>query len=200
MLAGWLPEWAVEDVREMSEHPRPLVVVLMLGGIGGWWLAGRMAYGPQIEDARSTIAQRDDQLSRYRIALGIDKAGEGALVELTNGEMKAKAATTAGKVREMAASYRRRAEAVGKEKLNEAVALERQRALMREVGDEFQRTLRADAVNVDNELRRRLGQKVLNSIVGLPPTFYSDGSPIGLFGLISSANMGMDAPVSRSSS
>ena len=38
-LARWLPEGIVSDVREVSNAPRAIVAIAVLGAFGGWWLA-----------------------------------------------------------------------------------------------------------------------------------------------------------------
>lgn len=43
--------------------------------IGSWYYSGRIA------TAQAQIAQKDGEIARYRVALGIDKASQGAMVE-----------------------------------------------------------------------------------------------------------------------
>lgn len=38
-LGGWLPPGITQDVREVSNAPRAIVVILVLGAAGGWWAA-----------------------------------------------------------------------------------------------------------------------------------------------------------------
>jgi hypothetical protein len=89
------------------------------------------------------------------VALGIVPGSRGALVELTNQELRDKSLIVAGRQK-----------------------FERRQALTRELNDEFDRTLRADTFNVDSEMRKRLGREAVSSIIGIPRAFYSDdGSP-----------------------
>lgn len=135
---------------------------------------------------------------QVQVALGVEKASSGALIELTNTEMKAKASTTSARLRNLYQSLERQSRQIQALKnsgaIDEKAAAERSFAITREVSEEFDRTLRADAINVDNELRRRLGPQAVASIVGLPRSFFSasDGAPIGVLGLLPSGT-GMSA-------
>lgn len=173
-------------------------IVLALIGIAVGYMASSWYFRSVLDGRAVLIEQKDAQLGRYRVALGIDKASQGALIELTNAEMRAKAATTSAKIRDMHQSLDRQSRQVqelkNSGKLDEKAAAERSFAVLREVSQEFERSLRADAINVDNELRRRLGPKAVASIVGLPPSFFSasDGAPVGILGLLPSGT-GMSA-------
>jgi hypothetical protein len=199
VLSAFAP-WAADELREMRKAKIGVVAAMVLGASGWWWLTDWLIYSPQIDGLKTNVGQLERDLGRYRVALGIDQATGGALIELTNTEMKAKAATTSAKLRDFEVSYKRRSEALKAEQaavgnLDKESIFNQQVALMREVSGEFRRTLRADAINVDNELRRRLGPRGVASIVGLPPSFYSasDGAPIGVIGLTTSTGNDMDA-------
>jgi hypothetical protein len=187
-----LGEWGV-----LKGAPVVICVVVIVGGAVGYWVHAWYVSG-QLVAKDEQIKSRDLQLGRYRVALGIDRASSGVLIELTNVEMKAKAASTSAKIRDLRISHERQGRQIQalktSGKLTEQAAAERTFALLREVSEEFDRGLRADAINVDNELRRRLGPKAVASIVGLPPSFFSasDGAPIGLLGLLPSGT-GMSA-------
>ena len=98
------------------------------------------------------------------------------------------------KIRDACFSFRAR-----NEKLKADTALdkkgrgERWVALMKETSDDFDRRLRGEAVNLDNELRRRLGPSAAASIVGVPPSFYSasDGAAIGVHSLVTTGGTRM---------
>lgn len=150
--------------------------------LGAGYVAARWYYEKQ-------ITEKDGQISRYRVALGIDKASEGALIELTNEEFRAKAMGTASKLRELCFSMRKREEDIQAQfrdgKIDKKGQAERDQALLREVSQDFARNLRSDAINVDNELRRRLGPKAVASIVGVLPSLAStDGTRISIVGLM----------------
>lgn len=158
---------------------------LFIAGLALGYFLGAWYYLERLETLSTQLDSKDSQIGRYRVALGIDKTSGGALVELTNTELKAKAASTSAKVRALHQQLQRRDFAIAElkmsGKLNDKDAREQSDAIMRDVSEEFERTLRADTINVDNELRRRLGPRVLASIVGLPQTFYSasEGVPVG---------------------
>jgi hypothetical protein len=178
-------DWLKSESEMIVKAPLAFVIFLAFGILVGHAFA-TWYYGRQMALKDEQLSAKDGQLSRYRVALGIDKASDGALIELTHAEMKGKAATTSAKVRELIQSYERRSKHIKTLKLDEKAAGERALALMDEVSREFDRGLRADAINVDNELRRRLGPKAVASIIGLPPTFYSasDGAPLGMMSFV----------------
>ena len=186
--------WAV-----LKSAPAVFITFAALAGFGGY-LASTWYYGGILASKDAVIAQKDAQIARYRVALGIDKASQRALVELSNTEMRAKATATSTKLRDMRRALDREDQHIEdlkrSGKLDDKAAAERIRAATREASEQFERTLRADAINVDNELRRRLGPKAVGSIIGLPPSFYSrsDGSPIGSYAFLPSG-MGMSAVV-----
>jgi hypothetical protein len=160
-----------------------LVVLCLLTGIG----IGSWHYSERLEE-------KDGQLSRYRVALGIDKASPGALIELNNEELRAKALATAARLHEICISFRKRGENLQKElaapKLSEKEKGERSSALMKQESDEFDRTTRTDAAIVEIELRRRLSREAKASILGLPPAFRgSDGSFLPLMNLLSGSGL-----------
>ena len=192
ILLYFSKEWAV-----LMSAPRTFVVLLVIGVAVGY-AASSWYYSGVVSAKSALLEQKEAQLARYKVALGVDKASSGALIELTNTEMKAKAATTSAKLRNLHQSLERQSRQVqslkNSGKLDEKGAAERSFAVMHEVSDEFERTLRAHSINVDNELRRRLGPQAVASIVGLPPSFFSasDGAPIGVVGLIPSGT-GMSA-------
>jgi hypothetical protein len=170
------------------------VALLLLGyGVAAWYYSKRLAEADaQLSTKNVMLQERDATIERYRVALGMTPASGGALIELSHAEMRAKAATTVAKLRSMSAEMERsglelqRLKNSGK--VGEKQFQERQDALLREFSQRFEGELRADAINVDNELRRRLGPKGVASIVGLPKSLYSasDGAPIGIYGLFPS--------------
>jgi hypothetical protein len=188
----FVAEWGV-----LRSAPVTFILLVAIAVAVGY-IASSWYFSGLLGNKAALIEQKDAQIGRYRVALGIDKPSEGALIELTNAEMKAKAATTSTKVRGMHQSLDRQTRQIqelkNSGKLDEKSAAERSFAVIREVSQDFERTLRADAINVDNELRRRLGPKAVASIVGLPPSFFSasDGAPIGVLGLVPSGT-GMSA-------
>ncbi len=120
---------------------------------------------------RARLDRQAVQLANYRVALGLDAASEGALAELTTQELRAKAATTVAALRAFSIATRTEEDAANALATDDTDRAERYAVVRRRRSDEFDRTLRVDAVNVDNELRRRLGPATMESIE-LPRAFY----------------------------
>jgi|SRR5712664_1231815 len=172
----------------IKRSPWSFLRFLVFGAILGW-AASTFYYSKQITD-------KDGQISRYRVALGIDKASAGALIELNNEELRAKALATAAGLHEICISFRKRGENLQRElaasKLSEKEKGERTFAFIKQESDEFDQTTRTDAATVEIELRRRLSPEAKASIVGLPLVFRgSDGSFLPLMNILSGS--GMDA-------
>jgi len=55
-----------------------VILIALAGGIaiGGWY------YSERIETVKEELGSAQGQIGRYRVALGIDKASQGNLVEL----------------------------------------------------------------------------------------------------------------------
>jgi hypothetical protein len=129
--------------------------------------------------------------------LGIDKASAGALIELTNEELRAKSLVTASRVRELCIAYGRRKDEIALQvesgKISKKGAWEREQTVAREISDEFDRGLRSDFANLNNELWRRLDPKVAASVV-MGPILHdaNTGTPIAMSSLPFHA-MGIEA-------
>lgn len=169
-------EWAVLKGAPISFVV--LAVLCLLAGIG----IGSWHYGERLEEQAG-------QISRYRIALGIDKGGPNALAELNNTELQAKALGIASKVRDMCFSFQKRSDQLGPPTADKKAAKERfdkGLALMNEVGQEFDHDLKSDFLNVNNELLRRLDRKAVASVIRGPIfTDAETGTPIGMPSLMS---------------
>lgn len=145
----------------------PIVFVLLLfGGVSLGASAGYFYYR--------------DQIGRYRIALGIDKVKEGALIELTDLEMKAKAANLAARLRESCRQHNNEEKNLN-EGLNDPKIKPEDKGkarieLWRRQGDEFDKKLKAESANVDDELRRRIDPKAVQTIAGIVPSFQSSST------------------------
>jgi hypothetical protein len=178
-------EWEV-----LKEAPLAFILLLAIGvisgvGIGEWRDSGRM------DSLQEQIKERDGQISRYRVALGIDKASQNSLIDLTNEELKVKADNTIGKLRQMYASFQKRSEDLKKQqdanKISERAAADHEIALMREVANEFDATLRSDYLLTENELLRRLDPKATAAVVRIPLFDAATGTPISIFTLAPTA-------------
>jgi hypothetical protein len=151
--------------------------------------------GTKFYDAAS-LQDRDNTIHRLKVALGIDKASDGALIELSNAELKARAASITAKIRALMAEMDDRMKAIdsahGSAPIDQKQINEAKMSVDNDIGAEFERGLRADTINVDTELRRRLGPKALASVVGISPTLYTAGdhAAVGLMGVMTSAGPG----------
>ncbi len=155
-----------------------LIVVSLTSGIA----VGHWHFSEQLE-------AKDGEIHRYRVALGIDAASSGALVELNNQELQAKALSTATKLPDMCFSLRRKNDDLQAQldagKVDKKGQFDRHMAINKEMSEEFARNLRADSFNVDNELRRRLGPDAVRAIVGITPSIVSDdGTRLDLLSLL----------------
>ena len=146
---------------------------------------------------RDKINDKDDQLRRYRVALGIESGSPNALVELTNAELRSKALIVSSRVQALCASFNRQSAEikalVDTKKIDEKGGFDRQLALMKRTSDEFHHDLRSDALNVQNEMLRRLDPKAAAAVVRFP--IFADaatGTPISLASLLPSG-LGLDA-------
>jgi hypothetical protein len=201
---GWL-EWLDKEWKVLVRAPRTFIVLSAISFLAGvtvasWYFSG------QLSDRDARISLRDDELAakgreveRLRVAAGLDKASESALIALTNKELKAKAAITVWRLRDFEASVNRRREPIAKlrneGKITPKEAADRLIMILKEASAEFQRDLRADAANLDTELRRRLGPEAVAGIVGVPPSFFSasDGTAIGVDTVATSVNLPFSA-------
>lgn len=169
-----------------------LAVLCLAGGIGvGTWHSSG-----QIDALKEQLNTRDGEAKRYRVALGIDEASKGVLIELTNEELLAKTSTTVTKLRDTCFSLRRTTTQLDAEmsggKIDAKEKWQRLWALNKGFSEQFAKNLRADSFNLDNELRRRLGPAAVAAIVGVPPSvFANNGAPIDIVGL-STGGMGFD--------
>ena len=144
------------------------------------------------------LNDKEDQLRRYRVALGIQPGSPNALVELTNPELKSKALLVASNVQALCNQFNSRSAEikaqVDSKKIDEKGGFDRQTALMKEISANFDRNLRSDALNVQNELLRRLDPKAAAAVVRFP--IFSDAAtntPISLFSLLGNNSLGVEA-------
>lgn len=144
------------------------IVLLVATGLAIGYGSARVLHRARLDD-------RAARLASDRVAPGIDAATEGALVELTNQELKAKAAATVAALRAFYLETRTQEDAANASATDDTDRAERYAGVRRRRSDAFDRALRIDAVHVDQELRRRLGRTAMASIV-LPRAFYQSGS------------------------
>jgi hypothetical protein len=188
LLEHILREWAV-----LKGAPGAFIILVALGvsaglGIGAWHYSGR------ISDMETQVSTTNGEIHRYKVALGLEAASKGNLIELTNNELRIRALSTAAKLRTVCTSLREKDEAATKTetKLDNKEKAKRAFARMRSASDEIDRTVRTDTALIDNELRRRLSPKAIATIVGLTPSMYdaATGSPIDILALVTSTGDG----------
>ncbi len=176
-------EWSVLKQAPFS------FAALVLVTLGMTYEAVSWHYSGQISSLKEQISDKDGQIHRYRVVLGIDKQSEGVLIELSNEELKATSLSTAVRLREMCFSARDKQNEVKAEcdsgRIDKKACGERTLTTIEQASDEFDRRLRSDTFLIDSELRRRLGPKAVAAIVGIAPSFVTkDGTRINIFGVV----------------
>lgn len=188
----WLLNHVTSEWQQLKAAPFAFMWLFFLGCFIGIVFAGTL-YRSQITLKDAQLADKDAHLARYKVALGIETASQGVLIGLSNEEMRAKAINTAAKLRAFDVASRNVYNDTMKGVSDPHDQAERRQQIEQMRSDEFDRSLKADAINVDTELRRRLGPKALASIVGLPTTFYATANkdaPVGMVTLVASAASG----------
>ena len=170
------------EARTIRAAPFSFFVFVIIGVSLGYG-ASTWYYSKQISD-------RDAQIGRYRVALGIDKGSASALVELSNSELAAKAISSASSVRTLCFAFQKREALLGSATAGSKKQQDEWRkadnALMQGVSDEFDRDLKADFVNANNEVIRRLDPKSLGGVVRFPIWRDAEtGAPVGMPSLMS---------------
>jgi hypothetical protein len=167
-----------------------MLAVLCLGlGYGG----GMLYYSSQIGSLREQLSAKDGQLGRYRVALGIDPASKGALVELNNQELALKAASIVSKIREVGSREAARLQGIQKEvdsgKLNKDEASKQQFAVSDDVSKEFDRTIASEAYNVLDALYKRLDPVAIAHVIRVPGFIDSSGTRISITEIMRASGM-----------
>jgi hypothetical protein len=145
-----------------------LVIICFGAGLG----AATWYYGAQVAAVKEQLNTKDAQIGRYRVALGIDPASKGALVELNNQELALKAKSTVATLRTLSSELDGKLSGIQKEldskKIGQKQASEERRTARNDVSQDFNDNLASDANNIENELRRRLDPKAVEHIVRVP--------------------------------
>jgi hypothetical protein len=167
-------EWRV-----LSKAPFSFVMLasLALGlGFGG----GKLYYASQIGSVHEQLTEKNSELGRYRVALGIDPASRGALVELNNEELGLRAQVIVGKLRDLSLEFDKSSKAVKEQrdagKISDKELFDNENAIMKEVSEDFDRNLASDADNMRNELRKRLSPEAISHIIRVPALLAGDGT------------------------
>jgi hypothetical protein len=170
-----------QEARVIKSAPFSFLLFIVIGGSIGY-VASSWYYSKQIMD-------REQDIRRYRTALGIDKGAASAMVELNNAELKAKALNSASKARDLCFAFKRRESQIKPptkgNKKEEKEAAARDLALMKETSQEFDRDLKADFLNANNEVMRRLDPKYVSAVTRAPIISNAEtGVPIGMLSLM----------------
>lgn len=158
-----------------------LSVVALAAGFAG----GMLYYSGQIGSLKEQMNTKDGQIGRYRVALGVDKASRGAMVDLTDDELRAMATTIVSKVRDLCSPIRRRAvEIRSATKVDDRAAKRREyqllRALATEGAEQYNKTIRSDRNLLNNEILRRIDKKAAAAIVRVPIWDAETGTPTSI--------------------
>jgi hypothetical protein len=133
---------------------------------------GTLYYSGEVGSLHEQITGKDSQISRYRVALGIDPASKGALVELNNQELALKAKSIVATLRTLSSELDGKLSGIQKDldskKIDPQQASEETRTARTDVSQDFDTNLASDANNIENELRRRLDSKTIEHIVRVP--------------------------------
>lgn len=147
-----------------------LALVFFSAGIG----VGLWHYSERLDT-------KDGEIHRYRVALGIDEASRGALVELNNQELALKAQSIVVKLRQLSSALAQKSDEIQKRtnsgEIDKTQAFKEQMAAMKEVSQDFDSSLASDAYNVENELRKRLDPVAISHVVRVP-ALVADGSRV----------------------
>jgi hypothetical protein len=158
-----------------------LVVVSIASGvaIGHWHFSER-------------LETKDGEIHRYRVALGIDEASQGALVELNNQELGLKAQSIVASLRELNREWIARANSIEEDaksgKITQDEANKQKFQAMDDASRNFNENLASDALNVEAELRKRLSPAAMSQVVRVP-AFVAGGSRVTFLGLMRGSRM-----------
>jgi hypothetical protein len=132
----------------------------------------------QIGAKDDQLKTKDGEISRYRVACGLEPASKGALVQLNNAELTLKAQSVVAKLRKLDSHLDARLKLLDDEardkKISKGQAFMNRIAAQQEMSKEFQRTCSSDAYNVDNELRSRFDPKAIAHVLEVPALITDD--------------------------
>jgi hypothetical protein len=123
---------------------------------------------------------RDAQIARYRVALGVDPASKGALVELNNQELALKTQAIVARLRQFSSELDEKSKAIDQRvssgEIDKSKVGELKLNAMKEVSQDFDTGLASDTYNVENELRSRLDSSAMSHVITVP-ALMGDGDP-----------------------
>ena len=178
-----LAEYIAKEWRVLSGAPFSFIILAVLCLLGGLGLAS-WHYSGQISTLSGQVTSKDGEISRYRVALGIDKASKGAMVELTNEELYARAVSLTSSVRGLCVLFdKRQAEFAKTFKSNKKSISEAEYNVALEITTDYEKSYRSDVTLMLNELLRRLDPKATAAIVRYPIGDADTGTPIDVLTL-----------------
>jgi|SRR5579871_3508774 len=140
-------------------------VGLLVVSVGAGVAIGAWHYSERLET-------QELEIHRYRVALGIDKASEGALVELNNQELALRAQKIVADLRTLSTELDQKCSDIDKRaksgELETSKAGEAKFAAMKEISQNFDGDLASDTYNVEHELRKRLSPEAIAHVVRVP--------------------------------
>jgi len=156
--------------------------------LGRWIRGWGMALFRPNRYAKGQLGAANGQISRYRVALGIDKASHGSMVELTNNELHAMAGNLIPKIRQLCSYFGERSKNLGRlpenRKSPEAKAkakawVDGAEAIAADVTKQYDQ-LRSDEVLLNNEILRRLDPSAAAAVMHVPLFNAQTGTPLSL--------------------
>jgi hypothetical protein len=163
-----------QEAHVIKSAPWSFILFLIVGGSVGYG-SSSWYYSKQIGD-------KEDQIRRYQVVLGIKPGSAGALVELTNEELALKTQSIVAQLRELSATFDEKSKAIQKQvdakRIDKDQAFEDEQAAMQEVSQDFDSNLASDADNLRNELRKRLDPAAIAHVVRVPAFKAENGSSV----------------------
>jgi hypothetical protein len=172
----------IEKERDVFKQAPFTFGILLFLGLGAGWVAAGQYYHDRLDT-------KDGEIHRYRLALGIDKATGGALIELNNQELAAYAQNVVQKLRGFNQDVANRMTGVEKEvkdkKLPPKEAAQLRADNVNAASRMYDAGLASDALSVERELRKRINPADLATVVGVIPGFVTgDGTRISMLELM----------------
>jgi hypothetical protein len=173
--------------------------ILVVMGLGLGFAGGMLCYSGQISSLREQINTKDGEIRRYRVALGITPASPGALVELNNEGLALRTQFLVGKLRQLTSELEEEYKAINERmntgKINQKQAHDETMQAMRNIVQNFDDNFASDALNIEDELRKRMTPESLSHIVRVPAFVAKDqnGNVTGRVTLLGMDDIGVFA-------
>jgi hypothetical protein len=151
------------------------------------WLVMNWGFGRIIDNKDAEVASLKAENERLRVAANISPA-TSSLISLNNSELKKKTAYIVDRLRAISSVVNTRtAEISAQSNVDDKAKHSQIESVLKEMDRQFVGEVRADAYNIDFELRRRLGPQIVAGIVGISPSIVAnDGTRININQLLPS--------------